>query len=552
MTASRAAARRRPAFVEPLFVPPILPEVPLSTLNPAPTNLPNTAINPATGLPFEGRTLQHQFRASYPPAKYFTTTAAAGAWSFSSALPTQTIWGFDTPSGGPTFPGPTLVSQYGQPILVRRHNGLPPVSQNGGFGLPSISTHLHNFHTGSESDGNPCMYFERGQYYDYHYTMARAGFDSTHPGAGDPRETLGSLWYHDHRIDNTAANVYKGMAGFHLMFDDVDTGDEGSGLHLPSFPDYDIPLFLTDKLFDPGTGQLCFDLFGFDGLVGDKFAVNGKLQPFFDVSRRRYRFRILDGGPSRFYELYLTDPNHPNTPIPFWIIGNDGNLLPRPIQATSVRLSVAERVDIIVDFDNLPNNPSVLYLENRLEQDDGRGPDEEILPPTQGDYLMEFRIGAPVADGSVDPATLPPLRALPSKTAPPRVTRTFKFDRRNGQWAINGRFASCEQTRFRVKRNSVEHWILRNSSGGWQHPIHIHLEEFQIIRRNGVAPPANSFEDSRKDVLRLGFNEEVEVFFRFRDFRGVYPMHCHNTIHEDHAMMLLFDIDDTGDMKAEP
>ena len=42
--------------------------------------------------------------------------------------------------------------------------------------------------------------------------------------------------------------------------------------------------------------------------------------------------------------------------------------------------------------------------------------------------------------------------------------------------------------------------------------------------------------------VKVGFNEEIRVFQRFRDFTGRYPMHCHNTVHEDHAMMIRFDI----------
>src|SRR5262249_60341230 len=105
---------------------------------------------------------------------------------------------------------------------------------------------------------------------------------------------------------------------------------------------------------------------------------------------------------------------------------------------------------------------------------------------------------------------------------------------------------------FAVKRNSAQRWTLQNSSGGWQHPIHIHLEEFQILKRNGTATPSTSAEHARKDVVRLGFNETVELFFRFRDFRGDYPIHCHNVVHEDHAMMLLFAVDDVGDLKQTP
>jgi FtsP/CotA-like multicopper oxidase with cupredoxin domain len=85
------------------------------------------------------------------------------------------------------------------------------------------------------------------------------------------------------------------------------------------------------------------------------------------------------------------------------------------------------------------------------------------------------------------------------------------------------------------------------------HPIHIHFEEFQTLSINDN-PPATSplVQIGRKDVFRLEHNMEAKQFFRFRDFLGRYPMHCHNTIHEDHAMMLRFDIDPEGDTKQNP
>jgi FtsP/CotA-like multicopper oxidase with cupredoxin domain len=152
------------------------------------------------------------------------------------------------------------------------------------------------------------------------------------------------------------------------------------------------------------------------------------------------------------------------------------------------------------------------------------------------------------------PICLPP---LPSDTAASptdriRLTRTFEFERGNGQWTINGELMDCTRFRFTVQRNTAERWILRNNSGGWQHPIHIHLEEFRMIRRNDRPIRCGNVEFSRKDVVRLGFNEEVEIVMRFRDFRGGYPMHCHNTVHEDHQMMLLFQVQDTGDNLTEP
>ena len=57
---------------------------------------------------------------------------------------------------------------------------------------------------------------------------------------------------------------------------------------------------------------------------------------------------------------------------------------------------------------------------------------------------------------------------------------------------------------------------------------------------------------ARKDVVRLTNDTQPSLFFRFRDFVGRYPMHCHNVIHEDHAMMNRFDIDDTGHTNSNP
>ena len=125
-------------------------------------------------------------------------------------------------------------------------------------------------------------------------------------------------------------------------------------------------MVFIDWTFD-AAGQLCFDLFNLDGLLGTKYTVNGKIQPFLEVRRRKYRFRILDGGPSRAYEFFLSNGQ------PVIQITNDGNLLSQPLTRKSVRLSVAERADVIVDFSSAKAGNRI-YLQNRLEQKDGRGP----------------------------------------------------------------------------------------------------------------------------------------------------------------------------------
>ena len=539
---------------------PVLQPVPLASLNPAPQKMPNN-------LQGEARTVAHQAWDDFPPLRYYEMSQHLAYLRVApqGELPLQPLWTFNG-----TTPGPLIVERYGAlgnpqagSVLLRLRNNLP--ENNGGFGLPSVTTHLHNGHTPLESDGFPCFFMERGKFYDHHYPNVYAGVKSTHEAqGGDIREAMHTLWYHDHRIDHTAENTYKGLAGAYILFNERDTGDENTGFRLPSFGDgqnpltsFDIYMVFNDKHFDNQTGLLKFDLFNTDGILGDKFLVNGKIQPVLHVSPRRYRFRWLNTGPSRFYQMFVLGPN--NTTKAFWQISTDGNLLEKPVLVNSSRFSVAERVDVIVDFTN--DAGKTFHLENRLEQNDGKGPDGDVLGAGQGQKILRIIVdGPPVTDNSINPATIPAEQQVyfyefPNTTDQERITRTFRFESGNGQWQVNGKLVGgCNQTpRFRIKRNSVEKWVFQNNSGGWQHPIHMHFEEFQTLHINGNAPKSTGLiTRGRKDVFRLEHNMEAKVYFRFRDFIGRIPLHCHNVVHEDHAMMVLGLIDDTGDNKTEP
>jgi FtsP/CotA-like multicopper oxidase with cupredoxin domain len=568
--ASEVSSPPTRAFVEPLPIPPV--KRPLANgakdLVPFPTVAPNNAGG-------EGRTRAHQaftrFPATFafPPALAYEVRQREARVFVSPDLPEQRLWGFD---GG--VPGPTYHARYGEDLLIRNRNELP--ADNGGFGAPQVSTHLHNGHAPSESDGFPGDFFPdptrraiaRATFYDQHYPNVLAGFSGAHAPGGDRNESLATLWYHDHRVGFTAQNTYKGLAGFYLLFNELDAGDETRGFRLPGVRDpddfyapvqYDVPLFLGDRLFDPSSGRLFFDLFGADGILGDKFLVNGKIQPYFEVAPRRYRFRILNGGPSRYYQLFLTD-HGANTSIPVWQVSNDGNLLPRPLKVKGLALAVAQRVDVVIDF--RPWAGRTLYLENRLRQQDGRGPDKNLdepgalVAPGKGARILQFRVGkTPVRDDSVDFEAHPGVRFydLPPREAP-RIVRRFRLQRKNGQWAINDNLFPDDASvvHFRVRRDAAEHWLLSNDSGGWMHPGHIHFEEFQFVLRNGRAVRPDDVDYARKDMVRGEHGSADTLFFRFRDWEGRYPFHCHNVLHEDHAMMLRFDVDETGDQRREP
>src|SRR5215471_11692060 len=373
-------------FVVALPIMPVAQTVALATYSPQPTDCPNTSSG-SDGT--EVRAACHQaptnYGSQFPHAnalsRYYKFRQVQFTTSQHPDLPNQTIWGFSD-GVNTTSPGPTYKANYGTPQMTRNINALPSINQknNTGFGFASVTTHLHNAHNPSESDGNPCDFYTAGHFCDQYYPEVRAGFGSTNPPNGDVNESMSTLWYHDHRVDFTSQNTYKGLVGFHCLFSEVgsnsgDTGDENTGFRLPSFPQFDIPLAFADKIYDPKSGNLVFDLFNLDGILGDKFLVNGVIQPFLVVSPRRYRFRLLDTGPSRFYSFFLTGniggTGSPTT-NPFFLIGTDGNLIPHPVQVTHTRIGPAERVDVIIDFTHMGGQ--TLYLENRLNQINGQGP----------------------------------------------------------------------------------------------------------------------------------------------------------------------------------
>jgi FtsP/CotA-like multicopper oxidase with cupredoxin domain len=308
--------------------------------------------------------------------------------------------------------------------------------------------------------------------------------------------------------------------------------------------DYDVNLLFGDKALDRN-GQLFFDIFDTDGFLGDVMLVNGAYKPFFEVERRKYSFRILNGGPSRFYKLALSDSS------PFQQIANDGNLMAQPVQLTQTdELGVAERYDIVVDFSRYAMGTK-LWLVNLAQHEDGRRVAKDLsvaqaLSGTSSDpgvgKILELRVARDPAQPDVSqvPAALVP---LPARVSPARQ-RTFVFgDKGNdaNPWTINELTANVNRISAQPTPGTAEVWTLVNDGGDWDHPVHVHFEECQTLARSGGLSQAEAL--ARKDVWRLHPDGRVTLFLQFREFFGMYMEHCHNTTHEDHAMLLRWELD---------
>ena len=556
----------------------------------------------------------------------FEGTTAGVEVRFHPSMPIQettALWTFDG-----TFPPKLLQSRYGDSVVMRHYNALPiDVSANRGFGLHTITTHEHNGHNPAESDGYANAFFFPGQFYDYRWPMILAGRDSVNMNATDPRagapdgnggivnlpgdyrETMSTHWFHDHMLDFTAQNVYKGNAAMMNYYSSLDRGnegiDDGVNLRLPSGTaldwgnrDYDVNLMLADKAWD-NEGQLWFNPFNLRGFIGDVMTVNWLYKPYFDVRARKYRFRILNGSVSRYFKVALVTQS--GEPVPFYMVANDGNLMEHTVyfaDGTLPTQGIAERYDIVVDFSEFDPGDK-LYFVNVLQHRNGQATD--VVVPLEdivsGDYFptiidddsdgtydrwvggdpvvgafMEFRVHPyDGVDQSMNPADyvegglkMIPLRRPSEEDLANALHRTFEFERQptdETPWVIEtdgGKGFTMDPQRLSAapEKNSggLEVWRLVNS-GTWSHPIHIHFEEGIILRRNGVEPP--EWEKwARKDVYRLGPQSDsgdvVEIALRFREFAGTYMEHCHNTQHEDHAMLLRWDIEYPGQVKLMP
>ncbi len=407
---------------------------------------------------------------------------------------------------------------------------------------------------------------------------------------GDFRELQSSLWFHDHRFFFTAENVYKGSVGAINYYSGPDRGNEvladGVNLRLPSGSllgwgniDFDINLAIGDAATDQA-GQLRYDIFDTNGFLGDLLLVNGAYAPFLEVLPRKYRFRVLNGCGARFLKLLLVDAAVRQVPIQF--VANDGNLVVHALTLSELdQQGPGERYDIVVDFSKFAVGSRVRML-NTLVQVNGRKPENSVSPatalagvpadPTVG-ALLEFRIVASVPsvdmpgvtlratdpDRSQVPATL--TEQIPVVT--PVRERFIQVGRGGGDsrnpatgecvpscsevvagfpWIVkvNGgpahAFNANRISELIPKPGDIEHWTFDNGGGGWAHPMHLHFEEGILIDRGKDPVPATEHL-ARKDIFRLPPGGRIKFQVQFSDFGGAYVDHCHNTAHEDFAML---------------
>ena len=435
-------------------------------------------------------------------ADYYEITQQTAELEILPGLRTE-VWGYNG-----QFPGPTIVSRRGRRTVVRHTNQLS---------VPTV-VHLHGGKTPAEHDGYPTDLVDPQGSHEYVYPVDQ-------PAA--------TLWYHDHRMDFTGPQVYKGLAGFHLIHD-----DEEESLDLPS-GERDIPLMIADRAFAedgsmiyPARDPSLHHTPGVEpdymsGVLGDCILVNGVPWPTLEVTNTKYRFRILNASNARRYRLALDPP--PPDGAAFIQIGSDLGLLPRPVRHEKLPIAQAERFDVVIDFSAYRVGDTVT-LVNEL----GDGGTSQV---------MRFVVARRGRDDSRIPDRLADFRPLSPDEA---VTeREFVFARGGAEhhgvtlWTVNGNAFDPDHIEARPKLGTVERWRFRGQNV--PHPIHVHLAPFQVLSSGDQDGPA-AYQTGWKDTVSLDNGGQAEVLVHFDSFRGKYVMHCHNLEHEDMMMMANFEV----------
>ena len=467
------------------------------------------------------------------------TERAARAQILDGSTLSTPIFGYAAAGAGPSVPGPLIKVDRNTRVCLRVRNELPPVHPTFGYEV-ATSVHLHGSASLPQFDGFANDVTLPGHAKDYWYP--------NHQGAR-------TLWYHDHGAHQTAQNVYSGLlAQYHIS-------DAWEKENLPQGR-YDVPLIISDAMFAKD-GSLAYMDRDHSGLFGDIVTVNGVPWPYLEVERRFYRFRMLMATLSRSMKLSFVN-TRTGTVLPTYVVATDGGVT-EPVLVTSWRHAGAERYEMMVDFKDC-------RIGDRIELRNASNKNNVNYLHTN--KVMQLRVTAEPTESRWNNVPTPPASELH-----PVMTRTRDAARRTrdidlehddvtNEFMINGTtWRDVVAANWNIfadggsppRPGDFEVWRIENKSGGWFHPLHIHLVDFRILSRRGGVNRVQPWEKGPKDTVYVGEGEIVEVLVQYAmapssypdgrstgqagatgSLGGRYMIHCHNVTHEDHDMMLQF------------
>ena len=404
------------------------------------------------------------------------------------------------------FWGPTLFFNKGDVVHMNVKNGLND----------STTLHWHGMHLPAVMDGGPHQIIPPGTTWQPYWEV---------------KNEASTYWYHPHLHEMTEEQITKGIGGLIIVRDEVE-----SKLALPrTYGVDDIPLVLSDR--DISTSNQ-FTVVPY----GDSMMTNMTLRAQFTVPAQVVRFRVLNGGVERSYNLGFSDGRT------FQVIASDGGLLNAPVPLTRYLIHSGERIEILVDFTSQNGTSVNLMAYNSILGQSVAGGDFFPNGPfvnylARKDFnVLHINVGAQTSAPITNiPTSLRTVTKIPQADA--NITRKLTISDTTvagiagAAFVINHKFFDFNTNNYEVPLNNTEIWEITSSSN-FGHPFHIHDVEFNILSVASVAPVAA--QAGWKDVVFVPSKSTVKFIAKFDDYADdLHPFmyHCHISLHEDEGMM---------------
>ena len=398
-----------------------------------------------------------------------------------------------------SFLGPTIYVDEGDLVHMAVTNSLGE----------DATVHWHGLHVPAAYDGGIEEVIPSGTTWNPQFSI---------------RQPASTNWYHPHIMGRTAKQMAMGLVGMFIIND-----NSSAAVALPhNYGVDDIPLILQSEIVG-SDGIIKYDENTF-GAPGDQYPllVNGtnvSSTPVLNTSQGRLRFRVLNASIGDILTLSFADGRQ------FSEVATDGGFLPSPLTVTSIRLSPAERAEIVVDV----TGGMTLQATQETTLIAGGSGTHSILQINPNGFIP----------------TPPPLPATLNTITPLNLAgatrRTIEFTGDEAGFGINGVDAhtmdDLMKTEIHVKVGSTEVWDVVNTTPQ-NHDFHMHDGSFQIVSINGAAPSGDKV--GWKDTVEVPPGQSVSVAMHFTDYSDAnkaYMLHCHLAPHEDQGMMALFFVD---------
>ena len=420
-----------------------------------------------------------------------------------------------------TFWGPTLFVNKGDEVHMNVTNNLNE----------STTVHWHGMHLPSVMDGGPHQVIPAGTLWQPYWTVMNQAT---------------TLWYHPHLHETTQAQITKGIGGFIIVRDPIE-----SALALPrTYGVDDIVLALTSRSYT--TANQFVSPPTSTNVYGDYMLTNGTPSAQYTLPKQYVRMRILNAEIERGYNLAFSDNRT------FYIIGNDGGLLNAPVAVTAVKLMVGERVEIMVNLGNDTVGSSIDLKANNTGQANGFPGAEPNSTGQFGSLLNNTNFTVLHINVGATTTATTPITSVPTTlenntywtATDATVNRTIAVT--NGQpggtpFNFDNTTYSLTMTPKVVNLNDIEKWSITNNNV-FGHAFHLHDVEFKIVSRSTGA--VGAYESGWKDTFFISKNETVTFVAKFDDFADSdvnhpYMYHCHFGGHEDGGMMGQFIVTST-------